>query len=365
MTNQVVLGFDGYIDNLVSLVKVRHSPSEYELMENISEFGERILRSVGSSASIEKIVKMVSVGGFTCNVGKALSTLSGRKENIHLLGAFGQPIQSIFQEQLVENYGCLIHSVGNPGLTDAYEFKDGKIMVVTFENINILDWNSILTSLGRDILINKYDISRLYGIGYWASSPHMSEIFSALQEDIFPNLSRTALRKYLLIDLSDLRKKPRSQLQELAGLLRNFEEHVKVVLLLNDQELEELGAALVGYAKSDPLALTELIQQELNISIVISHTPKVANLASESKQASIVNAYTPNPRFTTSAGDHFTAGVGYGLLVNAPIEFLPLLGNCVTSYFVRKGVSPTSEDLQQFITNYSHYLRKHVANILK
>ena len=364
ITDQIILGFDGYIDNLLSVVRVRHSPSNYEIMEKMSEWADRIAQSAGSSASMERILKQISVGGFTCNVGKGLSTLCGKNRNVHLIGSFGLPtMHQIFQEQLVELYQCVPFSVGDPGYTDAYEFSDGKIMMVSFENINRLDWNQILSNTGQEFLIEEFDQSRLWGIGYWSSSPHMSEIFSALQKLIFPNLSNSALGKYLILDLSDLRKKPQNQLAELTALLPQFEEFVQVVLLLNDRELEDLGLALDGNAKQDPLSLTHLIRDKLNLSLVISHGPNLATLVSEKFENVVFNTYTSAPRYTTSAGDHFTAGVCYALLW-APIDVISIFGNCASSYFVRTGKSPTALELKQFLTNYTKYLQKDIDIIL-
>lgn len=357
ITEQVVLGFDGFIDKIVSVVRVRQSPSEYELMENISELSSRIAKSAGSSASIEYILKRRSVGGFTCNLGRALSTLCGLNQNVQLIGAYGHPkINDIFQNQLIDKYQCKIFSVTNPGMCDAYEFADGKIMLVNSETLNQLDWNQILSITGRDFLIEKYEESSLWGIGYWASSPHMSEIFSTLQEEILPNLSHSTTEKYLILDLADLMKKPKSQVMDLVTLLPRFEDSARVVLSLNDRELQNLGLALNLKETLNTIDLTIGIQDKLNISLVISHTPKLATIVSDTIQTSILNAYTPAPQYTTSAGDHFNAGIGYGLLQKLPTELLPLLGNGVTSFFVREGRSPNITELREFLSNYQNYL---------
>ncbi|HUX99139.1 MAG TPA: PfkB family carbohydrate kinase [Candidatus Deferrimicrobium sp.] len=363
--DQVLLGIDGYIDNIISVIRVRHSHLEYEVIENIAEWAERIAQSAGSSTSIERIIRKVSAGGFTCNVGKALSTLCGRTQNIHLIGAFGVPVMmDLFQEQLVDTYQCVAYSVGNPGQTDAYEFSDGKIMMSNFENINRLDWKQILSYLKLEFLINEFEASQLWGLGYWSASPHLSEIFSALQKNILPNLSISSKNKFLILDLSDLKKKPRSQMNELINLLRHFEDYVQTVLFLNDRELEDLGSGLQETSSKDPLTLTQLIQQNLNLSFVIAHSPKMAAIASERTQNIILNAFTSAPQFTTSAGDHFSAGVSYAMLAKFPVEILPLLGNCAASFFVRKGSSPTSQDLKQFLTHYINYLEQDVPSNL-
>jgi hypothetical protein len=359
LTERAVLGFDGYLDTLISVVRVRHSPNSYDLMESLSEWAERISQSAGSSASMECITKKISVGGFTSNLGRALSTLCGRVENVHLIGAYGTPeLHEVFRQQLVEFYRCVLFPVTNPGVTNAYEFADGKIMMVNFENINNLDWAQILAGVGRDFLIEEYDQSRLWGIGYWASSPHMSDFFTQLQETIFPNLSKSAKEKYLILDLSDVSKKPHDQIQELEALLPRFEEYARVVLSLNDLELNKLGTALLGSDLPPHKAVIDAIRERLNISTVISHHPKIASISAENVHASIINTYTPSPRFTTAAGDHFNAGISYGLLLNLPLEVLPLIGNAVASLFVRTGVSPKSSEVQEFISQYNDYLNK-------
>ena len=135
----VFLGFDGYIDNLLSVVNKRHTATEYDLMESMTQWGDRINASAGASASIECILKKQAVGGFSCNVGKALATLCGKSGNVQLLGTFGSPMHlPIFTETMEQDKHCHLHSVGMPGVTEAYEFGDGKVMMVNFGNVNEL-----------------------------------------------------------------------------------------------------------------------------------------------------------------------------------------------------------------------------------
>ncbi len=354
VTDKVFLGFDAFIDTILSVVKVRRSPEDFEIMASMKEWADRINVAAGSSASIERILKRSAVGGFTCNVGKALATLCGRVKNVRVLGLFGKPtLRDIFQQQLVEQYQCEVFSMGNPGETDAYEFADGKVMMVNFSNVLNLNWDQILSYGGAEFLIQEFDASRLWGVGYWSETPNYSEIYARLQTDIFPSLSNTARDKHLMLDLADMRKKPPETLKELVTLLPKFEESVPTALLLNDLELETLGRAVGGNLKSGPMVLTKTIRETLNLSLVIAHHPRWAVLSSNAGEVTIANAYTSSPRFTTSAGDHFDAGVGFGLLTGVDTEVLPLVGNCVTSSFVRSGISPTAQDLQLFLKNYA------------
>ncbi len=74
----------------------------------------------------------------------------------------------------------------------------------------------------------------------------MSEIFTHLQDEIFPSLSQNTSDKYLVLDLSDLRKRPQESLQDLTLLLPRFENYVHTVLMLNYRELGIMNNALGG-----------------------------------------------------------------------------------------------------------------------
>ena len=204
------------------------------------------------SADIECILKRAAVGGYTGNVGKALSTLCGRTGNINCVGLYGLPsMKQIFQDQLINEYNCVLHSMGNPGECNAYEFSDGKIMMVTFNDVNQLNWAQIMDKIGQETLTQEFDAAKLWGIGYWSALPHMSEIFTHLQDEIFPSLSQNTSDKYLVLDLSDLRKRPQESLQDLTLLLPRFENYVHTVLMLNYRELGIMNNALGGDSGTD------------------------------------------------------------------------------------------------------------------
>ncbi len=357
--DKVFLGFDGYVDSILSVIRDRQSMDTYHVMKKMSEWAARIDAASGSSASIERVTKRVTTGGFTCNVGKALSALCGRPGNVHLVGAFGYPsITPVFNDILAGKFNCQLESIWNPGMTDAYEFSDGKIMMVSFDEINKLDWDSIVKRVGHDCIVHILDESNLWGLNYWPSSPHMSGIYEGLARDVLPSLSRPARAKHLLLDLSDLKKKPAAEIRKFPPLVSTFEDHVQTVLLMNDKELNDLVLALKNEQPGSILPgemekATRYIRDTLDISLVIAHAPRLAALSGRGgKDVAVVNAFTPHPRYTTSAGDHFTAGVGFGLLQGVEAGLLPLLGNLTTSIFVRTGDSPGSQDVKNFIDEY-------------
>lgn len=357
ITKKVLLGFDGYIDNLLSVIKIRRSPTDFEIMQTMKDWANRISEAAGSSASIERLLKKQAVGGFTCNVGKALSTLCGYSGNIQLIGAYGYPDHiPIFTDLLEKQKNCILHSIGDPGVTDAYEFSDGKIMMVNFGSIHKIDWKYIKDHIPRDKLIELFKSSELYGIGYWASTPHGSDIYSGIQTDILPNLPNSIKNQYLILDLSDLKKRAVEDFQQLKQLFQGFENFIKVALLMNDKELTTLHAFIkknqqefqwndLGKLALDErikifLKMTEEIQKYYNLSMIICHTPHFSTIGTQRQLECVINTFQQHPKFTTSAGDHFTAGVAYGILLELSVDILPLLGNMNTSNFVMNGMSP-------------------------
>lgn len=357
ISKKVLLGFDGYIDNLLSIIKVRRSPTDFDIMQTMKDWANRISEAAGSSASIERVLKKQAVGGFTCNVGKALSTLCGCSGNIQLVGAYGYPDRiPIFADFLEKQKKCILHSIGDPGVTDAYEFSDGKIMMVNFGSIHKIDWKYVLDHIPREDLIALFNENNLYGVGYWASTPHGSDIYHGFQTDILPNLPNSIKNQYLILDLSDLKKRAMDDFQQLKQLFQGFENYIKVALLMNDKELTTLHAFIMNNKQDIQwndmsklsisegidifLKMTKEVQEHYNLSAVICHTPHFSTIGTPKQLECVLNTFQPSPKFTTSAGDHFTAGVAYGILLDLPLELLPLLGNMNTSNFVMNGVSP-------------------------
>jgi hypothetical protein len=173
--DQATLGLEGFIDMIWSGVRIRYSETEYELMESMTEWAQKINNAVGSGADVERILKKSAPGGFSGNVGKALSTLCGRAGNVHLIGLYGMPnIKQILRDTLIDEYHCVLNSMGNPGETDAYEFADGKIMMVAMGDVNRFNWDQIVNTVGVDLLRNEFDAGKVWGIGYWSALPRGS-----------------------------------------------------------------------------------------------------------------------------------------------------------------------------------------------
>jgi hypothetical protein len=62
--------------------------------------------------------------------------------------------------------------------------------------------------------------------------------------------------------------------------------------------------------------------------------------------------YTPKPRITTGAGDHFNAGFCLGKLLGFTDHLALLVGVTNSGHYVRTGQSPTVDQLVQQLRSW-------------
>jgi hypothetical protein len=382
----ILFGFDGFLDEIVSVVRIRHSRDSIVLMRSMKEWGERISKAAGSSAGLEVMPKDRRTGGFVANTSQALASFLHPVGSFTMIGNFGQPqILPIFSDLFEKELKCNLFSIGNPGVTNAYEFDDGKIMMSNFVPVQgnrpeliekVIHPNSIIQTLNEGGLI---------GIGYWSITPGMEEIYRFCQTQIFPKLSQPD-KLDIFLDLADIRKKTDADIQRVISLLNAFTEYPSTTLSLNDREAFRLAAAF-GYAQDERtgslerelpeafIRLTLFLRDHIKFKRLIIHTPSFAlsstidvrnRYANNANIITIVpNAYTKSPRFTVAAGDTFNAGFCFGLLVNATESEGLLLGNALTSYFIRSGYRGNSQEIRNLLQNYHDYLAKDTPELLK
>ena len=127
---KVVVGFDGFVDEIVEAVDRRHSFASYTRMSNMTQFGERISKAAGLSTNIELVPKTMKLGGNGPIMANAL--VAGHQ--CFLYGRPGQPnVHPVFNE-LVE--GCTeVYSLLNLA-TDAVEFEIAAVMLGKMEGLN-------------------------------------------------------------------------------------------------------------------------------------------------------------------------------------------------------------------------------------
>ncbi|MHA1804457.1 MAG: hypothetical protein ACTSU4_07970 [Promethearchaeota archaeon] len=358
------LGFDGFVDYLYTLAKSRKSLEEWEKMESMKTLAQLISEISRSSTNIEIILKRKVSGGFVANTCKAMNGLG---VNVNVIGAFGYPkINEVFHDFLT-NEKINVVSFCNPALTIGLEFHDGKIMLSNFENLYKINWKFIVDRVGIQALMDNMMPSDIIGMGYWSTIPRFENIWNAFIEQICPSMPRLE-KKLFLIDLADMKKKSKSEILRMVKVIKKLNEFIPVVLSLNDQEAIDISKALDGVKALDPekknfedfIKGGFSINQELNLSYLVIHSPHFATISTPRDHYWVYEAFTSRPSYTTSAGDHFNAGMVVGLSCDLSPPEAILLGNALTAVFVRTGFSPKFRDLSYFIENYLTYLKEDI-----
>ncbi|MBD3256121.1 MAG: hypothetical protein GF383_13575 [Candidatus Lokiarchaeota archaeon] len=362
------LGWDGFIDTIYTLVQSRSSIEKWDKMDSMEDFGNLILKVAGSSAGIECVPKKKTIGGFTSNVSNPLSNLGA---NITLISSWGYPkIDALFWELSNKpNVHCF--SFNNPASTSCYEFIDGKIMITNFKNIHKIDWKLMKSRIGLEPILKSIERSDALGLAYWSSILNFNELMFKLVEEIFPSI-KNLNNKILFFDLADIKRRKNKDIKSFLELLKDWNELVPIVLSLNDQETIDVSKAIglkenIDHNKKNYNELHKIgknINEKLRISNLIVHTPHFATITTRDDHFWVAQAFTSHPSYTTGGGDYFNAGLMAGLVCElTPAESL-IIGNALTAFFVRSGLSPNLEKLRIFLFNYRKYLDKDIPSIL-
>ena len=62
-TLKIVVGFDGFVDEIIHAVDKRMDSANYTRIETIEAFAERIARASGLSTNIELVPQQIKIGG--------------------------------------------------------------------------------------------------------------------------------------------------------------------------------------------------------------------------------------------------------------------------------------------------------------
>lgn len=334
------IGFDGFIDEIIHPVEQR-TPKGYTPFKTMAAFGKKISHASEKSCNIELVVQRIKVGGNGPILAGALALL-GHK--ITLAGNLGIPeINPIFHsliEQCVEAF-----TYENPGLTDALEFSDGKIILGKLEPLHHLTAEKVIETIGIDRLLQILETTSLFVSANWTMLPMMNDLWRLILKLIAPKLSHK--KRYFFIDLADPAKRTDQELKEALDLLLQFNETFHVVLGLNFAEAERIAIILNSEPNSESLL------QKSGLSQIVLHSSKSSSTSTKNGTATQPTFFTFTPKITTGAGDNFNAGFCHGLLQNLTLDNSLLNGNAVAGFYVREGRSPSAEELAIFVRSMS------------
>ena len=337
----VLLGFDGFIDEIVHAVNVRTGVDTFERLDTMASFGDRIRDAAGLSCNIEIVSRMTKLGG---NGPIMANAMARYRHKVTYAGALGKDsVAPVFKDLAAACHRVIL--LAEPAQTTALEFLDGKVMLGKTQNLEEISWDSLLDHISIEDLNALVCGMDLIGFMNWTMLPYMNSLFEG-----FRDLIREAnCRPRVFVDLADPAKRPSEDLLHALHLLSNLQAATDVIFGLNENE-SNYCADVLGLGPGDDLSeRCRLIRDALGLSIVIIHPTTSAHAADSTGAYEVCGPHTSHPKLTTGAGDVFNAGFCHGLLSGCGAEQALHCGVCSSGYYVRNCRSPENEELIEFM----------------
>ncbi len=343
------VGLDGFVDEIIHVVDKRDNAENFLRLPTIAKLSARLAAAAGMSANIELVNQRTKLGGNGPIMANALASFGLR---VTYLGTLGYPtLHPVFGPfaQTAE-----VHSIAEPGHTDALEFEDGKIMLGKHYPLKEVTWKNIQERFGRDKFAAKFQSADLVGFVNWTMLPYMSDVWDSMLAELCPHLN--GARRKLFFDLADPEKRTPKDILRALDLVVKFEKYFDVILGLNEKEAVEiaevLGLHLPASTPEDLARIAAEINRRLPVNTVVVHPVSYALASSGGAVAVVPGPYIATPLITTGAGDHFNSGFCLGKLLGLDNELCVLTGVSTSGHYVRTGQSPSIDDLAALLRNW-------------
>lgn len=349
---RVIVGLDGFVDTILHLVNQRSGKGEaFTRIETILEFGKRVSAAAGKSANIEMYPRMEKLGG---NGPIMANALVAAGFPLRYVGALGKSsVHPVFQEFAAKTAAI---SIGDPGLTNALEFTDGKIMMGITKYLDDLTYGAIVETMGEGAFLDELSRASLVALVNWTMIPNMTSIFEDLLTKALPSLPPLDGGRSFFFDLADPEKRAQTEILEALRVIARFEGFGNAVLGLNLAEGQQVSRVLNisehGETVDSLKSMAAKIRRELDIKMVVIHPKERAACATKDGEWCVEGPYEPNPKITTGAGDHFNAGFMTGQQLGLSPEACLTVGVCFSGFYVRTAQSPSLNDIDSFLRSW-------------
>lgn len=346
-----VIGFDGFIDEVVHVVEKRLDPEHYARVRTIADYADMVRNGAGLSTSMEIVTVAKKLGGNGPNMSIGLKNYGIDLTYIGTVGTGGlDPVYAPLAE------GSRIIGVADPGQTDAVEFEDGKIIRCKLVPLNLMSWEDVKRKVGLEELIRLVCGAELLSFSNWSMIMHMSEIWEGLLTEVLPHVGNRA-EKTLFIDFADPEKRSGGEILDAVRLLERFQETgVKTSLGLNKKEAcefaELFGRKIADYREYPLEELTRFVAEHIKIDCLVVHPVKKAACVTGDSYYEVDGPFCANPVLSTGAGDNFNAGFAYGYLCGFEPELSLMLGTATSGFYVRNGRTGTAEEIEHFLMEW-------------
>lgn len=341
-----LIGFDGFVDTILHVVKTRYSAVRYDRLESMAEWSRHIAAASGVSANFELVPQLVKLGGNGPNMANALLALGLR---VTCIGALGEPaLHPVFAD-----FGkrARIFSICDPGQTDAIEFADGKLLCGKFSVLSSVNWQNLVQHIPEPKLTALFAESQLIAVVNWTMLIRLTGIIRNILTHILPKLKGP--RRWIFFDLADPAKRSRAELKGVLRLISRHEQHARVILGLNLGEARQvadvLGLGGIEEKRAEVAQAAARIRDALGLDTVVIHPLRFAAAADATGVAHVAGPPCEMPKIATGAGDHFNAGFCLGRICGLDLAESLQTAVATSGYYVRSGKSPSMKTLIRFL----------------
>ena len=341
LSGKILLGSDGFVDETYEIVDVRKSLAEFVPMHKLRQFGELIVARADGGVGLEIVPKRRCEGGFGINTGRVAGGL-GLKPL--LPGFYGkQAIDPAFEEFEAT---CELLSLGDPAVTIALEFGDGKVLMSSMQAVAGLNWEDYKNHFGEEKLKQMFTGVDILGLGYWSLTGNFDNLLQGFMEQ-YETLTPP---RRMFFDFADIKKKSSESFFKSIELIQSFNSKVPMTISLNEHEvLELLSRVGVPLPELKPAALVSALstaREKLGLDELVVHTPEFAAVtsATEGEAFAIQERQTSILRLA-GAGDSFNGGYVCASLGDLPAKERLVIANAVAAFFVTRASGPTKEEL--------------------
>lgn len=340
-SKKVTAGFDGFVDMIQRVIKEKKEDKEVVYFKTIKQFGKYVADKAGScSLEVEEISSRI--GGNMPIMANAMAHLGAQ---VNCVGALGYPVLHPVFANLSRN--CRVYSFADPGLSTAYEFNDGKILLGQNGQLNTAGWQHIKNTIGLDQLVGLYRNSDLLCFVNWSEIDASTDTWKGLLRDVLPKYDN---RQPAFFDLSDCSRRSDEAILEVMTLLQEFSKYCYVILGLNNNEARLIYEAL--FQKKPPKAFTrmgEKIFERSGVEKLVLHSSKEAVGYDKQGMISADTFFIKNPVISTGAGDNFNAGFCTAQLLGLNMEQSLILANAIAASYVGSGKNGNLNDCIKFL----------------
>lgn len=338
---KILLGCDGFVDETYQIVDERRSQTDFSPMEKLKMFGELLVKRADGGVGLEIVAKRRCEGGFGINTGRVPAILG---LNPILPGLYGRgELDPAFKE--FESI-CSMESLGDPALTLAFEFSDGKLLLSDLAAVSTLSWEQFQSHFGEEKLREMFADVDILGLGYWSLTANFDELFLGFMS----RYKDSAPPGRMFFDFADIKKKSAESFLKSLELIKSYSHQIPMTLSLNEHEVLELLSRLgVDEPEYKPEAIASALtsaRKKIGFDELVVHTPDFAAASTASEgEACAVQDKQSNVIRLAGAGDSFNGGYLCASLGDFPLKKRLVFANATTAYFVTHATTPTREQL--------------------